>query len=81
MCHQSTPSQGKAATSTPWASGDRLSLTVAPVPWTAMAVARRWGNLEVSVAAAVGCHSAVPKPMSTLAANAAQKPPPLPNRR
>ena len=35
-----------------------------------MAVPRRSGNLEESVAAAVGCQSAVPKPMSTLAANA-----------
>ena len=81
MCHQRTPSQATAATSTPWATGDRLSLMVAPVPWTAMAVARRCGNLEVRVAAAVGCQSAVPKPMSTLAAKAAQNPPRLPKSR
>ena len=78
MCHQRRSSQGSAASSAPCAQGARVSAKVAPVPWTEMAVPRRSGNLEASVAAAVGCHSAVPKPRSTLAAKATPKAPPLP---
>ena len=50
-----------------------MSLKVAPVPWIDSAVARRSGKRFDSEAAAVGCHNAVPRPISAEPTNAQVK--------
>ena len=57
-------------TGSPHTSGVSVSLTVAPMPWMANAVARCSGKRLDSDAMAVGCQSAMPTPTSPAAASA-----------